>query len=39
MLQNAGVVATKAPFVNFSVSNIFDLVNDFLDYSNHIYIW
>ena len=36
----SGLGVTKAPFVNFSVSKIFDLTKIYpLDYLNHIYIW
>ena len=34
-----GVGVTKAPFVNFSVSKIFDLTKVTVIFFNHIHIW
>ena len=37
--QRTRVGVTKAPFVNFSVSKIFNLAKHISDYLNHIYVW
>ena len=37
--SSPGVGVTKAPFLNFSVSKIFDPVKYMLDYLHHIHIW